>query len=77
MLVTVNVFNLFSIYNTEQIYFILFINDPYDYPFFLIKIKNSKRIAGVYTFLLNVTCIQYHTVFIFTVLFKGAYAVNF
>jgi hypothetical protein len=39
-LVTVNVFNLFSIYNTEQIYFILFINDPYDYPFFLMKNKN-------------------------------------
>jgi hypothetical protein len=34
VLVTVNVFNLFSIYDTEQIYFILFIKDLYNYPFY-------------------------------------------
>jgi hypothetical protein len=42
-LVTVNVFNLFSMFDTEQIYFILFVQDPYYYPVFLFKIKNLKK----------------------------------
>ncbi len=38
--VTVHVFNLFSIYDTEQMYFILFVKDPlYYYPFFFIFLK--------------------------------------
>jgi hypothetical protein len=48
-LVTVNVFTLFSMFDIEQIYCILFVKDLYYYPFFLIEIKIKKKITGVYS----------------------------
>ncbi len=48
-------FNLFSMFDTEQMYFILFVKDLYYYPFFFI----IQKITRVYT--MGIKC-HLHTV---------------